>query len=352
MEKQQGHFIIAEPCHEDWNKMKPESQGRFCDACQKCVVDFTQMSHHEMLDVYQKAGGNVCGRVTSDQLGNQKEEMQAIPTGTILSKLQKFALALLVAFGLVDLSTKAQNAQPIISISSLADFEGPIFVSGGLGYVHDASVVRGTVDFGSGKGEIITVTLRKDLMPDQVQYIKSKGEFKFENLKEGKYTVTARDNEGHFASETVNVDGGNTFDVFLSGESMILGQMVYFPEDLNSGGKCNEKPDVVESSAESAISKETRQVAILPPIPDLKIRLSPNPSAGRLHLRLNSEPVGPMSVLVYDLEGKIVHRQYLEGEKGSIWEIDLSEKASGTYLLEFRSGQARIREKILVMTKD
>jgi hypothetical protein len=59
-----------------------------------------------------------------------------------------------------------------------------------------------------------------------------------------------------------------------------------------------------------------------------------------------------MSVWVYDLEGKIVHRQYLEGEKGSVWELDLGNMTSGTYLLEFKSGQTRIREKILIMSKE
>ncbi|MGL4595961.1 MAG: hypothetical protein ACRCYO_00440, partial [Bacteroidia bacterium] len=39
---------IPEPCSEDWNKMTPETQGRFCDKCCKVVVDFTEKTTTEI----------------------------------------------------------------------------------------------------------------------------------------------------------------------------------------------------------------------------------------------------------------------------------------------------------------
>src|SRR5688500_699317 len=59
---------IAEPCHENWNNMSPEQQGRYCGSCCKTVVDFSMMSDKEILQVLSKAASKTCGRFTEDQL--------------------------------------------------------------------------------------------------------------------------------------------------------------------------------------------------------------------------------------------------------------------------------------------
>jgi predicted house-cleaning NTP pyrophosphatase (Maf/HAM1 superfamily) len=54
---------IENPCHEDWQAMTPETQGRFCGACEKTVVDFTTMSDAEILQYFSKPDvGKTCGR--------------------------------------------------------------------------------------------------------------------------------------------------------------------------------------------------------------------------------------------------------------------------------------------------
>jgi hypothetical protein len=59
---------IAEPCHENWQHMTPQEQGRFCGSCQKTVVDFTMLSDQEVLNYFLKTNHNVCGRFANDQL--------------------------------------------------------------------------------------------------------------------------------------------------------------------------------------------------------------------------------------------------------------------------------------------
>lgn len=60
---------IPQPCHEDWNKMTPREQGRFCDSCQKCVVDFTNFSDAELYQyLLDNAGKKACGRFRPSQL--------------------------------------------------------------------------------------------------------------------------------------------------------------------------------------------------------------------------------------------------------------------------------------------
>ncbi len=61
---------IPEPCHQNWNDMTPTQQGRFCNACAKEVIDFSEMSDSEVLNYFiaVKKNDTVCGRVFPDQL--------------------------------------------------------------------------------------------------------------------------------------------------------------------------------------------------------------------------------------------------------------------------------------------
>jgi hypothetical protein len=59
---------INEPCHENWQGMTPNEQGRFCGSCQKTVVDFSVMTDQEILDYISKASHSICGRLSSDQM--------------------------------------------------------------------------------------------------------------------------------------------------------------------------------------------------------------------------------------------------------------------------------------------
>ncbi|AEV96812.1 hypothetical protein Niako_0414 [Niastella koreensis GR20-10] len=68
---------IPEPCHENWQNMTPQEQGRFCGSCQKVVVDFSVMTDKEVLEYFSKASQQVCGRFANDQLN---KELTAPPT--------------------------------------------------------------------------------------------------------------------------------------------------------------------------------------------------------------------------------------------------------------------------------
>jgi len=62
---------IPEPCHENWQQMTPQEQGRFCGSCQKTVVDFSMLSDQEVLNYFLKADHKVCGRFAEDQLNRE-----------------------------------------------------------------------------------------------------------------------------------------------------------------------------------------------------------------------------------------------------------------------------------------
>ncbi|MFB9077686.1 hypothetical protein ACFFLS_00750 [Flavobacterium procerum] len=59
---------INKPCNENWENMKPNSEGGFCEICSKKVLDFTKLNQFELAQKLQKSNGSICGRVTKKQL--------------------------------------------------------------------------------------------------------------------------------------------------------------------------------------------------------------------------------------------------------------------------------------------
>jgi CarboxypepD_reg-like domain/Secretion system C-terminal sorting domain len=72
---------IADPCHESWRNMTPIEQGRFCESCQKQVVDFTTMTDAEIFSYFQQSSGNTCGRFFNTQL---QRDVAATKPGRVL----------------------------------------------------------------------------------------------------------------------------------------------------------------------------------------------------------------------------------------------------------------------------
>jgi hypothetical protein len=91
-------ITIPEPCHEDWNKMTPNDNGRFCGSCSKNIVDFTNMLPDE-IQVYFQQHSNVCGRFKNSQLDSL---IIQIPNRVLHSQThyhKMFLLALFIAMG-------------------------------------------------------------------------------------------------------------------------------------------------------------------------------------------------------------------------------------------------------------
>ena len=59
---------ISKPCNEQWKNMKPNDSGSFCELCSKNVVDLTKLSQNEISIIVKKSKGNLCGRVSEEQL--------------------------------------------------------------------------------------------------------------------------------------------------------------------------------------------------------------------------------------------------------------------------------------------
>ena len=72
--KQKLQLSISEPCHENWDQMTPDDNGRFCKSCRKQVVDFSSMSDEQLIAVFRKpTNGALCGRFRPEQLDRPLE---------------------------------------------------------------------------------------------------------------------------------------------------------------------------------------------------------------------------------------------------------------------------------------
>lgn len=58
---------IPDPCNQDWKKMTPNGNGRYCDTCKMTVVDFTKMSLDEIKN-HLLNNSYVCGRFDCSQV--------------------------------------------------------------------------------------------------------------------------------------------------------------------------------------------------------------------------------------------------------------------------------------------
>lgn len=88
------HISIPNPCHEDWSKMNPNNEGKFCSSCSKTVVDFTKMSKEEIHTYFRlKSGENTCGHFYASQLEDNKN-----PKSSVFKRVNYFATILLGLF--------------------------------------------------------------------------------------------------------------------------------------------------------------------------------------------------------------------------------------------------------------
>jgi hypothetical protein len=100
MPPNQAKIVLTNPCSENWNAMQVDPIGRFCQSCQKSVIDFTSKSDHEIKTFLKdKQGEQLCGRFYVHQVERIRIE---IDQNILISNIpfwQKFLAVVLVCFG-------------------------------------------------------------------------------------------------------------------------------------------------------------------------------------------------------------------------------------------------------------
>jgi hypothetical protein len=64
-------ITIPEPCDQKWSEMQPCGSNRFCNKCEKQIIDFTYYSDAALTKVIEENEGRICGKFTKDQLDRE-----------------------------------------------------------------------------------------------------------------------------------------------------------------------------------------------------------------------------------------------------------------------------------------
>jgi len=64
-------LLLTSPCAQVWEEMQPAGTGRYCDQCNKNIVDLTSKSDVELIRFFKNKNENVCGRLLSSQLNRE-----------------------------------------------------------------------------------------------------------------------------------------------------------------------------------------------------------------------------------------------------------------------------------------
>ncbi|CAA9196234.1 hypothetical protein FLA105534_01029 [Flavobacterium bizetiae] len=93
-------ITIPEPCHENWDQMTPQDNGRFCMNCSKTVIDFSSLLPEEIQHFFiQNQNERICGRFKNSQLETITIQIPSRVLYTQTNYHKMFLLALFVAMG-------------------------------------------------------------------------------------------------------------------------------------------------------------------------------------------------------------------------------------------------------------
>ena len=128
---------IPTPCHEDWNKMTPNQQGRHCDSCMKTVVDFTRMTDDEVkYFLLNNKEEHACGRFTSKQLQTIQIELPPDIFVIQMPLWKRFLVACLIVFGTTLFSCEVRHPDTVGKVIKTAKTDS---------IIHDKNLYSGKV---------------------------------------------------------------------------------------------------------------------------------------------------------------------------------------------------------------
>jgi hypothetical protein len=356
--KKKMHLSIPEPCHEDWQNMTPQEQGRFCGSCRKTVVDFSNMSDTEVLNYFTKASGRVCGRFEKKQVNKTYQHLQPVTTPNWLK-------AGILATGLLTSGvTQAQNEEVVGKIAiekimgDIAFHEEPV--------LPEKVMLKGTVSNETGEVLIGASVLIVGTEIGTIADLDGKYELEIpaEVLQQKTWTIEASYTGFETERQTFKLADIPTkaVDFIFKNEitlhdysGMIAGMVMYVAQERTLWQETKDwirglkykieqkREATIVEIEEQNIEKETVDIRTLVPTDttaiDDKLTIFPNPFVEKLILKYTSKTGEGVEVRLINERGQVVFKQKETVVKGENT-IDLAPTlSSGTYWLHLDNGK-------------
>ena len=228
---------IASPCPASWDEMTGNEQVRFCRHCSLHVHDLSKITAKDALKLVAASEGKLCVRYYRRPDGTVQTAEHAQPLTQIKRRLSRLAAGAFTATLSLASTAVAQSARPaegnqpaVVQPSDGATL-GRIAVSGG-----QTSSLAGTV-FDAQQAVIPAATVvlaNKRTGQDQTVVSDDEGNYQFQNVEAGTYTLTiSAPGFTPFSREWVFVGDGaeERVDATLEvGELTMGGAIVVTPE--------------------------------------------------------------------------------------------------------------------------
>jgi len=306
------HLQIPQVCHENWDKMDMATQGKFCNSCQKNVIDFTLMSDNDLVNFFKKNRSNVCGRLNAEQL----DKPILIPP----KKIPWVKYFFQVAIPAFLLSSKV-TAQSDIVKGKIACYQAPEIKTGEIKFSDTVT---------SETSKIINGAITDD-KGQPVPYASV--------MVKGTHIGTAADSAGKF-----------TIRLPYSYATLRISSVGCEPVEIN----CNSMPDGHIVLVSMAVRDLIGMVGYIVPkkkkktfsIPFLSNRnanmvnsftIFPNPAPANstLNISWKESVMADQSVEIYNTTGNLFQQQPLRlNKKTRLQSIELKQIPAGTYIIK------------------
>lgn len=343
-------LTIPTPCHENWEAMTPVDKGRFCAACQKQVMDFSNMNDRQVAEFFKKPStGSVCGRFMPNQLQRDME----IPVKRIPWVKYFFQFAIPAFF--VSAKARAQGEVRVVSSKPVVHTEQQETVGKFVPAVCSLPVPRNTPALSVKNNQITVRGLVTDEYNSPMRYVS----VMIKGTKHG----TLTDSTGLFriavpAGEkkiTIQVScvGFETMEKEISTDELINETIIRMPSLI----------PIIAGEVVVVKAKNKKKKAISEPVPlteerivtvkETTFKLFPNPiaSGGNLNIEWKQQDEGYYNLEILSLAGQIIKQQTIWIDKEArLLSIDLPAANPGTYIIRLsntKTGKA-YSEKIII----